>query len=158
MSKVKSNSNLKKQTEVITIQYLFGVYILLKALSFHQSQDTKPKESNLKSIQRAFWASWALANSLMVNIIGLINSPFLLITNIFRHLHLLINRVTTILSKIFEDKFQVIDTLWSCMWKCSSDRDNRHALQPSLYKQENNVWSYNSYKSAHGFQWSTQRV
>ena len=57
MSKVKSKSNLKKQTEVITIQYLFGVYILLKALSFHQSQDTKPKESNLKSIQRAFWAS-----------------------------------------------------------------------------------------------------
>ena len=57
MNKVKSKSNLKKQTEVITIQYLFGVYILLKPLSFHQSQDTKPKESNLKSIQRAFWAS-----------------------------------------------------------------------------------------------------
>ena len=29
MNKVKSKSNLKKQTEVITIQYLFGVYILL---------------------------------------------------------------------------------------------------------------------------------
>ena len=36
MNKVKSKSNLKKQTEVITIQYLFGVYILLKPLSFHQ--------------------------------------------------------------------------------------------------------------------------
>ena len=55
--KVKSKSNLKKQTGVITIQYLFGFYILLKPPSFHQSQDTKPKESNLKSIQRAFRAS-----------------------------------------------------------------------------------------------------
>lgn len=44
--KVKSKSNLKKQTGVITIQYLFGVYILLKPLSFHQ----RVKILNLKKV------------------------------------------------------------------------------------------------------------
>ena len=54
MNKVKSKSNLKKQTEVITIQYLFTTKT---TLSSSESQDTKPKESYLKSIQRACWAS-----------------------------------------------------------------------------------------------------
>ena len=55
--------------------------------------------------------------------------------NIFQQFHLLFIWVTTIVSKIFGDKFQVIDTRWSCIWKCSNDRENRHVLQPSQYNR-----------------------
>ena len=85
----------------------------------------------------------------MVNIIG---------NKYISTAHLLFKWVTTIVSKIFWDQFQVIDTRWSCVWTCSCNRENRHVSQPSQYKQENNIRSNNNYKSAYGFQWSTHWV